>query len=254
MKTFEKIVRRGILLLALMSLVQLKADDIEVFAAASLTDALNEIGAAYEKGGGDKVVFNFAASSTLDLQIKAGAPADLFFSADEPKMNDLQKQGLIVEASRKDLLSNSLVIVVPADSSLTLTSAAQLADPKIKSIALGETRTVPAGIYAKVYLQKIGIWDQVSSRVIPSESVRAALAAVETGNVDAGIVYKTDALHSHKVKIALEVPVAEGPAIAYPIALVQGSKHAATAQKFLDYLESADSKKTFEKYGFITKS
>jgi molybdate transport system substrate-binding protein len=237
-----------------MSLSHLKADEIEVFAAASLTDALGEIAASYEKSTGDKVVFNFAASSTLELQIKAGAPADIFFSADEPKMNDLEKQGLIVKESRKDVLSNSLVIVVPSDSSVTLTSAAQIADPKIKSIALGETRSVPAGIYAKEYLQKIGIWDQVSARVIPSESVRAALAAVETGNVDAGIVYKTDALHSHKVKIAYEVPVAEGPAISYPVALVQGTKNTTAAQKFLNYLESADSLKTFEKYGFITKS
>jgi molybdate transport system substrate-binding protein len=237
-----------------MSLSHLKADEIEVFAAASLTDALGEIAASYEKSTGDKVVFNFAASSTLELQIKAGAPADIFFSADEPKMNDLEKQGLIVKESRKDVLSNSLVIVVPSDSSVTLTSATQIADPKIKSIALGETRSVPAGIYAKEYLQKIGIWDQVSARVIPSESVRAALAAVETGNVDAGIVYKTDALHSHKVKIAYEVPVAEGPAISYPVALVQGTKNTTAAQKFLDYLESTDSLKTFEKYGFITKS
>jgi molybdate transport system substrate-binding protein len=237
----------------LMSLAQTRADEVDVFAAASLTDALKEIAATYEKTSGDKVVFNFAASSTLDMQIKAGAPCDLFFSADEAKMNDLEKGNLIAKDTRKDLLSNSLVIVVPADSTTTLTSAAQLADPKFKKIALGETRTVPAGIYAKEYLQKIGIWTQLEPRVIPSESVRAALAAVESGNVEAGIVYKTDALISKKTKIAFEVPVAEGPAITYPAALVQGSKHAVAAQKFLAYLESADSMKTFEKYAFIGK-
>ena len=238
-----------------MSLSHIKADEVEVFAAASLTDALKEIAATYEKAGGDKIFFNFAASNTLEMQIKAagGAPADIFFSADEAKMDDLGKSGLVVKNTRKDLLSNTLVIVVPTDSSIVLTSAAQLTDAAIHKIALGETRSVPAGIYAKEYLQKIGIWEQVKARIIPTESVRAALAAVETGNVDAGIVYKTDALHSKKVKVAYEVPVADGPAIAYPVALVQGSKHAAAAKKFLDYLSEESSLKTFEKYGFIAK-
>jgi molybdate transport system substrate-binding protein len=168
-------------------------------------------------------------------------------------MDDLKKQGMVAEETRKDVLSNSLVIIVPKDSSVTLTSAAQLTDPKIQKIALGQPESVPAGIYAEEYLKKIGIWDQVSGRVIPCESVRAALAAVETGNADAGIVYKTDALHSKKVKVAYEVPVAEGPAIAYPAAIVKSSKHADAAKKFLDYLAEPGSLKTFEKYGFITK-
>jgi molybdate transport system substrate-binding protein len=253
MEHFRKILLGWIMLFLLMSLSSIKADEIEVFAAASLTDALKEIAADYEKTSDDKILFNFAASSTLDMQIKAGAPADIFFSADEAKMDDLEKQGLVAKETRRDLLSNSLVIVVPIDSALTLTSAAQLADAKIKSLALGETRTVPAGIYAREYLQKIGVWAQIESRVIPTESVRAALAAVETGNVDAGIVYKTDALHSRKVKVAFEVPAAEGPAIAYPAALVQGSKQAAAAKKFLDYLAGSASLKIFEKYGFIAE-
>jgi len=253
MKYFMKTLTKSAILLLLMALPNLKADEVEVFAAASLTDALKEVATTYEKSSGDKIIFNFAASSTLELQIKAGAPADIFFSADEPKMNDLEKAGLVIKETRRDLLSNSLVIIVPNDSAVTLTSAAQLADPKIKTIALGQTQSVPAGIYAKEYLQKIGIWSQVEARVIPMENVRAALAAVETGNADAGIVYKTDALHSHKAKTAYEVPLAEGPAIAYPIALISGSHHAVVAKKFLDYLSEIDSLKTFEKYGFITK-
>ncbi len=252
-KYIPRALRLSLLMLA-TSAVLLRADEVEVFAAASLTDALNQIASDYAKAGGDKIIFNFAASGTLDLQIKAGAPADIFFSADEPKMDDVAKLGLIAKDTRKDLLSNSLVIVVPTDSTQTLASATQLADPKFQKIALGQTQIVPAGIYAKQYLQKIGIWTQIEPRVIPSESVRAALAAVETGNVDAGIVYKTDALHSKKVKIAYEVPVADGPAITYPVALIQGSKHAASAQKFLDYLSQPASLKTFEKYGFITKA
>jgi len=238
----------------MMSQVLTRADEVDVFAAASLTDALKEIAATYEKGGGDHIVFNFAASNTLEMQIKAGAPADLFFSADEAKMDALETAGLIVKESRKDLLSNTLVIIVPGTSTLTLASTAQLTDPKFAKIALGQPQSVPAGIYAKAYLQKLGLWDQVSARAIPMESVRAALAAVETGNVDAGIVYKTDALHSTKVKIAFEVPAAEGPAIAYPAALVLDAKHAAAAKKFLAYLSEPDSLKTFAKYGFITKA
>jgi molybdate transport system substrate-binding protein len=253
MKFLGKILCLCAILLLAMSPTHLHADEIEVFAAASLTDALKEIAARYEKTSGDTILFNFAASSTLEIQIKAGAPADLFFSADEAKMDDLSKQGLIDPATRRDFLSNRLVIIIPGDSAQILTSAAQLADPKFAKIALGQPQSVPAGIYAKEYLQKIGLWDQITPRVIPCESVRAALAAVETGNVDAGIVYKTDALHSTKVKIAYEVPVADGPAIAYPAALVTPSKHAAAAGKFLAYLGSPAAAAIFTKYGFIRK-
>lgn len=253
MKYIPKFLRAGVILLLLAFTSNLKAGEVEVFAAASLTDALKEIATTYEKTNGDKIIFNFAASNTLDMQIKAGAPADIFFSADEAKMDDLAKQGLIATKTRINIVSNSLVIVVPADSTVKLTSAAQLADPKIQKIALGQPQSVPAGIYAKEYLQKIGIWAQVEPRIIPTESVRAALAAVETGNVDAGIVYKSDALHSKKVKVAFEVPVAEGPVITYPAALIQGSKHDAAAKKFLDYLTTSGSLETFEKYGFITR-
>lgn len=249
----KKSIRIGVILFSLMALLPIKAEEILVFAAASLTNALKDIAASYEKSSGDKVLFNFAASSMLDTQIKAGANADIFFSADEAKMDDLAKAGLVAKDSRKDLLSNSLVIVVPADSTLTVASAKDLADDKFKKIALGEPKSVPAGIYAKQYLEKIGIWDKVQPRVIPSESVRTALAAVETGNVEAAIVYKTDALQSKKVKVAFEVPIAEGPVITYPIAMVASSKKAAAAKKFLDYLSDQSSLKTFEKYGFITK-
>ena len=243
----------ALLLLAMTTLLPIRASEVEVFAASSLTDALKEIAANYEKNTGDKIIFNFAASSVLDTQIKAGAPADLFFSADEAKMDDLAKQKLVIAESRKDILSNTLVIVVPADSTATLASAADLADPKFAKLALGQPQSVPAGVYAKAYLTKIGIWDKVSARVIPMENVRATLAAVETGNAEAGIVYKTDALISKKVKVAYEVPAADGPAITYPAALVQGSKNAVAAKKFLDYLESPASLKTFENHGFIAK-
>ncbi len=251
MKSFQRLLCGTAALLFISGSI-LKADDVTVFAAASLTNALKEIAATYEKTSGDKIVFNFAASSVLDTQMKAGAPADLFFSADEAKMDDLTKAGLIDTKTRKDLLTNTLAVAVPTDSATTLTSAAQLADAKFKTIALGQTESVPAGIYAKQYLQKLGVWEKVQPKVVPCENVRAALAAVESGNADAAIVYKTDALQSKKSRIAYEVPAAEGPAITYPIALVQGSKHAAAAQKFLDYLAQPDSLKVFAKYGFGT--
>jgi len=251
---FKKSALLGLALFTLMSFTIMKANEIEVFAASSLTDALKDIAANYEKAGGDKIIFNFAASSTLAIQIKAGAPADLFFSADEAKMDDLEKAGLIVKATRRDILRNSLVIVAPTDSSVTLTSATQLTNPKIQKIALGQPQSVPAGIYAREYMQKLGVWDQIAARVIPFENVRATLAAVETDNVDAGIVYKTDALHSQKVKEIYEISPQDGPKIVYPAAVIEDSKHAAAAKQFLDYLAKPDSLTIFAKYGFFTGS
>lgn len=224
--------------------------DVQVFAAASLTDALKEIGQQYEQSTGDKVLFNFAASSLLARQIDEGAPADLFFSADEEKMDWLQKKGLIVNETRKSLLSNTLVIVIPFDSNNTVDTPQKLAQSNWK-IALAEPKTVPAGIYAKQYLQKIGIWSKVIDRLIPTENVRAALAAVESGNVDAGIVYKTDAGISKRVKIAYEVPIQEGPKISYPLAVIRESKNMDSAKRFAGYLASQDATNVFRKYGFL---
>jgi molybdate transport system substrate-binding protein len=249
---FQKMRRVCAILLVVMALIPIKAEEVEVFAAASLTDALEEIATDYEKETGDKVIFNFAASNTLAVQIKAGAPADVFFSADEAKMDDLEKQNLLVLKSRKDLLTNSLVIIEPNDSQISLKTPGDLVAPEFKKIALGETNSVPAGIYAKWYLQKIKIWDQVAPRVIPCDSVRSTLAAVETGNVDAGIVYYTDALQSKKVKIAYRVSAVEGLAIVYPVAVLLSSSHQVAANRFVEFLDEGDSLLKFEKLGFAT--
>jgi molybdate transport system substrate-binding protein len=239
--------------LAALLTPSLHAAEIHVFAAASLTDALKEIASGYEKKTGDKLLFNFAASNLLERQIAEGAPADLFFSADEVKMDALEKKGQLIEGTRKSLLSNSLVIVVPTDSALVLKSAKDLTDPAIKKIAVGEPKTVPVGVYAKEYLEKLGLWEQISGKIVPTENVRASLAAVESGNVEAGIVYKTDALISKKVKVAFEVPVAEGPAISYPAALVKESKVPAESKALLEFLESKEAAAIFEKFGFLVK-
>src|ERR1700733_5720702 len=156
------------------------AAEVTVHAAVSLSDAMKEIAAAYEKESGDKVVFNFGASSLLARQIEEGAPADLFFSEDEAKMDGLEKKGLLLEGTRRSLLSNVLVIVVATDAKVLPKAAADLTKPEFKKIALAEPQTVPAGIYAREYLQKLGLWDSVKEKAVPTENVRAALAAVES--------------------------------------------------------------------------
>ena len=226
------------------------ASEIQVFAAISLTDALKEIGKDYESKTGTKVLLNLGASSLLARQISEGAPADVFFSADEEKMDGLQKQKLILDETRKSLLSNSLVIVLPYDSNTTLEDPQQLAKLNWK-IALAETKTVPAGIYAKKYLQNVGLWSRVIDRIIPTENVRAALSAVESGNVDAGIVYKTDASISKRVKIAYEIPLKDTPKISYPVAVVRDSKNIDAVKKVVEFLGSEESRAIFRKYGFL---
>ena len=226
--------------------------EVNVYAAASLTDVLKEIAVNYEKQSSDKIVFNFGASSLLARQIIEHAPANVFFSADEAKMDDVQKAGLIVTETRRDLLSNSLVIIVPDDSNLAITSPDQLVD-KTQKIAIADPRAVPAGIYTKEYLNGIGLWEKLEPKIVPTENVRAALAAVESGNVDAGFVYKTDANISKKIKIAFSVPIEKGPVIRYPVAIVKDGKNNAAAEGFLRYLESENARKLFERYGFIVK-
>ena len=222
-----------------------------MFAAASLREALEEIATSYERASGDDVVFSFGASSLLARQIEAGAPADVFLSADEAKMNALAARRLVVPQTRFSILSNSLAIVVPKSGGANLTSARQLAT--LRSIALAEPSSVPAGVYARLWLQRLGLWDRIAPRVVPTANVRAALAAVESGNVDAAIVYKTDALISRRVRIAFEVPRAEGPAISYPFALLQDATQPVAARRFLAHLRSRAALQTFARYGFIVR-
>ena len=226
---------------------------VNVFAAASLTDSLKEIAAAYEKQSGDKIVFNFGASSTLARQIEEGAPADVFFSADEAKMDGLEKKGIILKETRKSRLSNSLVIVVASEKGAAIGDPKDLATDKVKRLALAEPRTVPAGIYAKEYLQRQNLWTAIEDKVVPTENVRAALSAVEAGNAEAGIVYKTDASISKKVKVAYEVPARDNPPISYPMAVAKETKQPEAAKRFLNHLNSENATKTFEKFGFIVR-
>ncbi len=226
------------------------AAELRVFAAASLADALGEIGRDYTTISGDQVQLNLAASSALARQLKEGASADVFFSADETKMDELAKAGLLAVDTRRTLLGNTLVVVVNAERGAPVTAAPDLAGEYIRRLALAEPATVPAGIYAKAWLGRAGLWSAVEKKVVGTENVRACLAAVEAGNADAGIVYKTDALISKMVKIAFEVPASEGPKIAYPVAVLQGARHREAARRYVDYLASPMAAAVFSKHGF----
>ncbi|HXF75137.1 MAG TPA: molybdate ABC transporter substrate-binding protein [Methylomirabilota bacterium] len=227
------------------------AEEILVSAAASLTDVLKEISASYQAKAKHTVQFNFGPSSGLARQIEGGAPADIFFSADLPQMDALEKKGLLEPGSRKNLLSNQLVIIVPADSRIAITSPKDLLKADVKRIALAEPSSVPVGVYSQQYLADQGLWDQLKSKVVPVQDVRATLASVESGNVEAGFVYKTDAAVSKRVKIVYEVPVDKGPKITYPVAIIKESKRKGAARDFLNYLQSATAKNAFTKYGFV---
>jgi molybdate transport system substrate-binding protein len=250
MKTFRHFLATAGLVLAITAG---RAADITVFAAASLTDSLKEIAAGYETTSGDKITFNFGAASTLARQIEAGAPADIFFSADEAQMDGLAKKDLIDPGTRKSRLGNSLVVVVAADSALQINSASDLTNAAVKQIALADPKAVPAGVYAKAWLTQQQLWPAIEPKVVPTENVRAALAAVESGNVEAGVVYKTDAGIFRKVKVAYEVPAQDAPDISYPMALVKESPQPAAAKNFLNYLDSQEAGDIFKKFGFILR-
>ena len=224
------------------------AEELRVFAAASLADALAEVGRGFQAASGSSVSFNFGASSDLSRQIRAGAPADLFVSADAAQMDALEREGLLRAGSRRDLLSNTLVVIVPTASSVRVAAARDLLG--FRSIALADPQAVPAGVYARAWLERSGLWPELAPRVVPTLHVRAALAAVESENVEAGIVYRTDAAGSTRARIALEVPRAEGPKIVYPVAVLARST-SPQAQHFASYLRTPAARAVFERLGFV---
>jgi molybdate transport system substrate-binding protein len=224
---------------------------VMVFAAASLSDGLREIADSYQAPAPEKIVFNFGASSTLARQIEEGAPADIFFSADEAQMDRLEAHGLVISSTRTNRLSNGLVIIVAARGSVIVRAPKDLASSSIRRIALGDPKAVPIGVYARRFLEGAGLWQAVAPKIVPTENVRAALAAVEAGNADASIVYKTDALISKRVVIAYTVPPDKAPKIHYPVALLKGAPNPVAAAKFVQYLASPPARAIFEKHGFI---
>lgn len=226
-------------------------NEVTVFAAISLAESLKEIAGQLETNGGPRLVLNLGASSLLARQIGEGAPADIFFSADEAKMEGLARAGRIVPATRRAPLGNQLVVVTPIRDAVPIRATADLAGTNVHRISMAGPRSVPAGIYARAYLERQKLWEAVSPKVVPTENVRAALAVVESGDVDAGIVYKTDAAMATRIQVVLEIPLSDTPEIRYSVAMVDPAPHAAAARRFLDYLQTAQSSDTFRRHGFI---
>jgi molybdate transport system substrate-binding protein len=229
-----------------------RAQDAVVFAAASLTNALDEAARLFERRGGAHAKISYAASSALAKQIESGAPADIFISADLDWMNYLEQRHLIKPATRRNLLGNRLVLVAPADSDVhvEIKPGFELAALlKGGRLAMADTDSVPAGKYGKAALEKLGVWNSVQSAVAPAESVRAALLFVSRREAPLGIVYATDAAADPRVKIVGVFPEDTHPPIIYPAALTANSKNASAA-RLLDFLASPAAKSIFEKESF----
>jgi molybdate transport system substrate-binding protein len=227
-----------------------------VLAAASLQESLTAAGDAWAKKGHEKPVISFAASSALAKQIDAGAPADLFISADEPWMDDVQKNGFVAPGTRVSFLAGRLVLVAPVSSHGMIAIrpgfplAKALGDGKL---AMADPDSVPAGKYGKAALTKLGVWDQVQAKVVRGDSVRSALAFVERGEAPYGIVYETDAKASKSVRIVGVFPDSSHPPISYPIARLTASS-SADAEGFRRFLISSQGRAIFKSYGFIPHS
>lgn len=224
------------------------AEELLVFAAASLTNVLSDLATSFEKTTRDRLTFSFGASSDLARQIIAGAPADVFLSADAAQAERVVQAGAVEKAALHPLLTNTLVVVIPKDATTTVTGAADLA--QVKRLALADPKAVPAGVYAKQWLEKTGSWKKIEPHVVPTVDVRAALAAVATGSADAAVVYRTDAAIEPRVRVAYEVPAAAGPHITYVVAVVNTSHKTDEAQKLVDFLRSPAARPVFEKAGF----
>jgi molybdate transport system substrate-binding protein len=224
---------------------------ITVFGAASLTDALQDLGDAFSKDISVPVRFSFAASSTLAKQIENGSPADIFFSADLEWMDYLQDHGLIQAASRQDALGNRLVLIAPIDSKIRLKIqphfelAAALGPGRL---ATGDPASVPVGRYAKQALISLGVWKEIADHLVPADSVRSALAFVDRGEAPLGIVYETDALLDKHVQVVDQFPADSHKPIIYPVALTNSAQ--AAAGKFLAYIRGPAGDVTFKRYGF----
>src|SRR5712691_2544099 len=222
---------------------------VVVSAAVSLTEVLQQLAPMYQAKSGQQIVLNLGASNTLARQISFGAGVDLFISADEAQMDAVAAR--IDPASRVDLLSNQLAIAVPDDRPRTMASARDLLDPAIRRIAIGDPAAVPAGVYAKQYLQSIGIWPDLEKKVVPSGSVRLALSAVESGAADAAIVYHTDVATAGHAREALIIPASEGPRVVYPAAIVRAGKNPDGGRRLLAFLRTAEATAVFTRAGFL---
>ncbi|MBD6615647.1 molybdate ABC transporter substrate-binding protein [Komarekiella sp. 'clone 1'] len=224
-----------------------------VSAAASMKDALEEIKPIYQQSKPNvNISYNFGASGALQQQIEQGAPADIFISAAKKQVDALEQKGLLVPGTRANLANNRLVLIVPNDV-MGITSFYNLTDTKINKIAIGEPRSVPAGQYAEQVLKKLGIFEKVKPKFVFVNNVRQALAAVESGNAQAGLVYTTDAKISNKVKIVVAADDKFHSPIVYPMAVLKSSKNVDAAKEFVQFLSSNQAKIVLKKYGFVVR-
>jgi molybdate transport system substrate-binding protein len=229
-----------------------KQNEILVSAAVSLKNAFKDIGALFEKRTGVRVRFNLGASGLLQKQIETGAPVDVFASAGASQMDALQAKGLILENSRRDFARNALVLVVPAESSGSIHSFADLARPEVKRIAIGSPKTVPAGQYARQTLESLKLWDKLQPRLVLAENARQILDYVVRGEAEAGIMYASDVLDvPTQVAIAARAPEKSHSPIVYPIAIVKESSERGNAQRFVDLTLSSEGQAILAKYGFL---
>ena len=223
--------------------------EVVVSAASSLANVLQDLAGRHARGGGDRVILNLAASNTLARQIAAGAPVDLFLSADEAQVEAVGRW--LVPGTRVDLLANALAVAVPADRPRRFASMAELAGPTVRRVAIGDPDAVPVGVYARRYLQGAGLWDALTGKLVPTGSARLALAAVESGAVDAAIVYRTDLAVTTRAVEALVVPIGAGPHIVYVAALVARGPNTEGAARFLEFLQGAEAAAVLDAAGFL---
>jgi molybdate transport system substrate-binding protein len=228
----------------------LAGQELIVSAAASLTNAFQEAGAKFEAANpGAKVVFNFGASGALLQQIENGAPVDVFASADQKTMDQAENKKLILTDTRKDFVSNKLVLIVPTESKIRVASPRDLVGKEVTKIAMGNPDTVPAGRYAQEVLSNEGLWEILKSKMINGESVRQVLDYVSRGEVDAGFVFSTDAVVA-KDKVRVAVVLEKHEPIMYPIAVVAGTQKRELAQHFVDFVLHGEGQEILSKYGF----
>lgn len=226
------------------------AASLTISAAASLTDVMKEVQADYTKSH-KNITFtdNFGASGTLQQQIQNGADADIFFSAAESNMDTLDKAGLLLNGTRKDVVGNTIEFIIPKDQK-EITSFSDLSSDRFKQIAIGNPASVPAGKYATQILTDQKIYDSISSKLVQGTDVRTVLNYVETGSAEGGFVFTTDAKTSSKVKSGFKIPASWQPKISYPAAVIKASKYQDAAKAFVNYLTGSDAQKVFAKYGF----
>lgn len=229
-----------------------QAQNLTVFAAASLKNALDDVDAQYQKRSGEKAAISYAASSALGRQIQSGAPADIFISADLEWMDYVEKRDLLRPGSRTNLLRNEIVLIAPADSKASFSIGPRFPLAQLLGngrLAIGDPDHVPAGKYARAALESLAVWPTVADRLARAENVRAALNFVSRGEAPFGVVYRTDAVADSKVRVVGAFPAASHPAIVYPAALLAGSKSPA-AEKYFAFLKSPEAAGIFRKHGF----